>query len=108
MIDGLPPHPLAHWNIRPRAPIGKRTVYGHVATTSGHAWGPIEIDDFGECPDAREFRCLRVSLGLGLRQAARALGLTPTQLSSVERGQCDADFAAMSDALRVEAAGGPP
>lgn len=51
-------------------------------------WAPLPED---ACDRAEGLRRLRIELGLGLRAAAAALGLTPVELSGIERGRLDVD-----------------
>lgn len=88
-------------NYRAVQPIGKRKAFGHVHyADKPHEWGEIEIDDYPPSPEGEKLRGLRLRLGMGLREAAHALGLTAVQLSNVERGGAVVDWAEAANALR--------
>jgi hypothetical protein len=81
-------------------PIGTRKTYAHVnhADPSKHGFQWIDWPVFPpehEVAGSR-LRKARVDLDMGLREASRLLGLTPTELSGIERGEyytCDVDEA---------------
>lgn len=78
--------------LRPVEPIGTEHTEGFVMRSSpegGRRCGFMAMDlpTYPESPDAEELRRLRIhEADLTLREAARRLGLTPTELSSLERG----------------------
>ena len=68
----------------PVAPIGTAP---HTALINGRC-DTIEFSVYPPTPRGAALRALRVSLSVGLRRAARALGMSELELSGLERG-CD-------------------
>lgn len=67
---------------------GTRTAEGFMMSNDGRCTqGAITIPDYPRTPEAENLRGKRIQLGMTLRMAAAALGLTPVQLGEVERGQ---------------------
>lgn len=79
--------------LTPVTPIGKRTM------VTFH--GDYEVDAFPPSPRGRALRDLRVELGQGLRETARALGLSAVQLSDLERGRATTDWDEIERRLRA-------
>lgn len=83
----------------PNKPVGKHegTVhknYGHDEKTGlpdpRNGWYTEMLDEFSEADVAFgiQARKLRASIGLTLREASNAAGLTVTEVSGLERGRC--------------------
>lgn len=94
-------------------PIGTRTAYGHINRGRGnHEWGPFEIPDYPRSENGQRLRALRVSKEVGLRDTAKALGLSALELSELERGARTTDdwpaLLAAVDALTDARNGGAP
>jgi hypothetical protein len=68
-------------------PIGKSK---YVALSSWdshpHTWKKIEFNEYAPYPDGKRLRDCRRGLGVTLRDAARELGLRPSEVSGLERG----------------------
>lgn len=61
--------------------------------------GPVELPVFDG--HHRGIRAVRMRLGIGLRLAARVLGMTARELSAVERGEAEwIDGSSYADAIR--------
>lgn len=77
--------------ITPVQPIGRsrHRVFGRCA--DGSAFYEIELDDYPDSIDSRGFRESRKAR-FGLREAARRLGLTATELSGLEHGAYTCDW----------------
>ena len=100
-------------------PIGTRRTQafvnrGHAddGTPLNHSFEEIDLDVFPDDAVAagRELREIRRMVGLNLREAAKALGISAMQVSELERGQARADRDAVLDAYRRSAGakGGTP
>ncbi len=79
---------------------GTKVGYGHVADRAGHYWGEIGLPAYPDSPQGRELRDLRVRLGLSLRQACAALGLSAVDCSLLERGGAECDWEEAARRLR--------
>jgi hypothetical protein len=64
-------------------PVGKE-AHTHLCTGR-----EIEMDKYPESPTGDLMRDLRVTLGIGLRDAARLLGLQAVELSGLEMGRLE-------------------
>jgi len=71
----------------PVASIGTEKALAHVNRGSRHhGWGMIDTPRWPDSPEGRALRVLRLVCDLGLREAAKVLGLSPSDLSALERG----------------------
>ncbi len=77
---------LARWTITPVDAIGRETARGFGRRSDGTPIYEWEIDIFPPSPNGKKLRDLRKELDIGLREAAKALGISATELSSLERG----------------------
>ncbi len=104
----------------PVASNGSTVAFAHVNRGDHpHLWGNQTLPAYPDSPEGRALRVLRLRCDLGLRDAAKVLELTPTDLSSLERGSATLDaaswcrvFVALADeweqqCLRSNAAGPP-
>lgn len=92
--------------ITPVAPIGRsiHLGFGHLADGSPvYAW---EADDYPPSPEGKSLRDERRRLDMGLRQAAKALGISAAQLSSLETGQATCDWEVARKMLLAPKEGG--
>lgn len=89
-------------------PIGTRTAYGHINRgDKPHEWGEIQLPAYPDSENGRKLRARRIEIGLGLRDAAKLLGLSPVEASGLERGAYDTDdWPAVFDALADRAHAG--
>lgn len=86
----------------PIAPIGTETVYCHQNRgDEPHVWGPLELPTYPPSPEGEALRDLRVELGLGLREAARVLGLSALELANLERGRARCEWYVAGARLRL-------
>jgi len=95
-------------------PIGMRRTQafvnrGHAddGTPIGHSFEEIDMPMY---PDdarlaGRELREIRVALGLSLRDAARAIGISVAQVSDIERGRARCNKEALLDAYHASLSG---
>lgn len=66
---------------------GLRQTTALVCTARGCEVQPVTLDTYPPSPRGERLRALRVELGLGLREAARALGVKASELSGLEFGR---------------------
>jgi hypothetical protein len=85
--------------ITPVDAIGRERGFGHKSDgTPIYEW---EIDIFPPSPNGKKLRELRNELDLGLRESAKALGISATDLSSLEHGRATcAEWEELFQALR--------
>lgn len=81
-------------------PIGTKPVLGHIAHADGHYWGEVEVPAYPRSEGGERLRDLRVSLELGLRDLANALGLDVVMASRLEYGAARCDWLEAERRLR--------
>lgn len=76
------------FTVVPVAPIGSHETVAHVNRGHlGSGFEVIAVDDYPPHPRGDALRAARVDVSLGLRDAAKILGVTPVDLSAVEHGR---------------------
>lgn len=89
------------WTITPVDAIGRETVCGFGRKSDGTSFYEWEVDVFPTSPNGKKLRELRKDRDIGLRDAAKALGISATELSSLERGSATcAEWEELFQALR--------
>lgn len=84
----------------PIAPIGTETVYCHQNTgDEPHLWGALELPTYPPSPEGEALQELRMQLGLGVRDAAHALGLSVVEYCNLERGRARCDWSIVGGLL---------
>lgn len=99
----VPQGALDRIGYQPVAPIGKRTVYGHQNMgDQPHVWGEFEIDDYPENCEGRALRDFCTERDIGLREAARRLGISAVHMSNIHRGAATCDWELVRSLLAGE------
>lgn len=78
--------------LKPVKPVGREKTFVLGQRTDGTPFYHIDMDIYPDCPEARELRDLRVRRRLGVRQAARRLGIPPSKLYGLESGRYTCDW----------------
>lgn len=73
------------------APIGKRTVHGFGHLADGTPIYEWEANVYPPSTDGTALRELRRELDIGLRDAAKRMGISVVQLSALELGSATCD-----------------
>lgn len=79
----------AKLHLRAVTPIGQKQGYGFACGPNGGGLALLTTDEYPPHPTGQLVRDLRVTLGIALRDASKALGLTAVELSSLERGSAE-------------------
>jgi hypothetical protein len=90
--------------LTPVPPTCLRETHGFVTRGDGCGTERVTIPEYPPSPGGEALRTLRVKLGLSLRDAARALGVTAVEMSGVERGSYRPESWAGAAALLQDAA----
>lgn len=80
-------------------PNGKETIRVFGQYADGSPFYEIEVNTYPKSPEGEALRELRLKLKVGLRIAARELGLTPSELSGLENGMLTCDWSKHWDTM---------